>query len=192
MRRRITPLLVALAAACCTAAAPAPQQHTAAPAPPPLTVMVGDTDTLGRILTDSEGRTLYRYDLEHDGTVVCVASCTATRKPLLTRLGTELRLPPGIAGTLGTVSRPDGGDQVTYNGSPLYLFTGDAKPSDTNGVTLDWHVLQPRDAPTARAAQTAGAARAGSRAGGDPGKASPRSRSVRARPPSPPASVPRA
>ncbi|MEU6063255.1 hypothetical protein ABZ864_01775 [Streptomyces sp. NPDC047082] len=145
MQRPMTPFLAALAVASCMAAAP--QQHpAAAPTPPPLTVMVEYTGTLGRVLTAPDGRTLYRYDREDGGTVACVATCTDTRRPFLTRPGTELRLPPGIAGRLGTVSRPDGGDQVTYDGSPLYTYTADEQPVDTNGETLHWHVIQPRNA----------------------------------------------
>jgi predicted lipoprotein with Yx(FWY)xxD motif len=109
--------------------------------------MVADTDTMGRVLTDPDGRTLYRDDRERTGTVVCVGRCTDTRKPLLHQPGAELRLPPGIAGTLGTVTRPDGGDQVTYDGSPLYWFTGDQHPADTSGVSLLWHAINPQNAP---------------------------------------------
>ncbi|MFJ3303242.1 hypothetical protein ACIPSA_08995 [Streptomyces sp. NPDC086549] len=149
MQRPMTPFLAALAVASCMAAAP--QQHpAAAPTPPPLTVMVEYTDNLGRVLTTPDGRTLYRYDREDAGKVLCVSTCTDTHKPLLTRPGTELRLPPGIVGTLGTVSLPDGGDQVTYDGSPLYTYTADKQPGDTDGVTLHWHVIQPRNTPRAQ------------------------------------------
>jgi predicted lipoprotein with Yx(FWY)xxD motif len=34
---------------------------------------------------------------------------------------------------LGTIPRSDGGPQVTYNGHPSYLLSGDHKPDDTNG-----------------------------------------------------------
>ncbi|MFC7260408.1 COG4315 family predicted lipoprotein [Streptomyces lutosisoli] len=143
-RRRVTPLLAAIAVASCLGL---PHPAVAAPEPPPLTVMVADTDTMGRILTDLDGRTLYRFDREGDGNIACFRSCTDTHKPLLNPPGAELRLPPGIAGTLGTVARPDGGDQVTYDGSPLYSYTGDLQPADTNGVDLFWHVINPENAP---------------------------------------------
>jgi predicted lipoprotein with Yx(FWY)xxD motif len=134
--RALSASLLAVAAASATG--------PAAPAPPPPTVMVADTETLGRVLTDPDGHTLYRYDLDTSTTVACVDPCTITRKPLLTPPGSTLQLPYGIAGTLGTITRPDGGDQVTYDGSPLYWFTGDRAPADTSGVDLEWHVISPR------------------------------------------------
>ncbi|MEU6089437.1 hypothetical protein ABZ865_22005 [Streptomyces sp. NPDC047085] len=144
MRGPLTCFLAAAAVATCLgAAAPA-----TAPEPPPLTLMVGDSQTMGPVYTDPDGHTVYRYDRETaTGTVACTGACTVTRKPLLAQPGTELRLPPGLAGTLGTVTRPDGpGRQVTYDGSPLYTYTGDTQPADTVGVNLDWHVIAPRDA----------------------------------------------
>ncbi|MET9381676.1 hypothetical protein ABZY09_11410 [Streptomyces sp. NPDC002928] len=136
MRALLTPILAAAAVVACPGAAPEP---------PPLTVMTADSETMGRVLTDLDGHTLYRYDPETGtGTVVCLGPCTDTRKPLLTEPGAVLALPPGIAGALSTVARPDGrGDQVTYDGSPLYTFTGDAQPAETNGVTRNWHVITP-------------------------------------------------
>ena len=47
---------------------------------------------------------------------------------------------------LATTKRSDGGTQITYNGHPLYLYSGDKKPGDTNGQGLNtfgglWYVL---------------------------------------------------
>jgi predicted lipoprotein with Yx(FWY)xxD motif len=49
---------------------------------------------------------------------------------------------------LGTTKRSDGKTQVTYNGHPLYLFSGDTKPGDAGGQNVDafgakWYVLSP-------------------------------------------------
>jgi predicted lipoprotein with Yx(FWY)xxD motif len=35
---------------------------------------------------------------------------------------------------LSTITRDDGTTQVTYNGWPLYTFSGDTAPGDTNGA----------------------------------------------------------
>jgi hypothetical protein len=49
---------------------------------------------------------------------------------------------------VGTTTRPDGEQQVTYNGHPLYLYAGDEKAGDTRGEGLtdygaSWYVLSP-------------------------------------------------
>jgi hypothetical protein len=49
---------------------------------------------------------------------------------------------------LGTTPRSDGQPQVTYNGHPLYTFTGDQNPGDTSGQGVSafgalWYVVSP-------------------------------------------------
>jgi predicted lipoprotein with Yx(FWY)xxD motif len=48
----------------------------------------------------------------------------------------------------GTTPRSDGRPEVTYNGHPLYTYTGDSKPGDVNGQGLTafgaaWFALSP-------------------------------------------------
>jgi predicted lipoprotein with Yx(FWY)xxD motif len=50
------------------------------------------------------------------------------------------------ASIVGTSARSNGKPQVTYNGHPLYLFSGDQKPGDTNGEGVNafgglWYAL---------------------------------------------------
>jgi predicted lipoprotein with Yx(FWY)xxD motif len=52
------------------------------------------------------------------------------------------------ASLVGTTTRSDGTSQVTYNGHPVYRYSGDQKPGDTAGEGLDafgaeWYVLSP-------------------------------------------------
>jgi len=47
-----------------------------------------------------------------------------------------------------TIARTDGSPQVTYNGHPVYLFSGDQQSGDTNGEGVSafggsWYVLSP-------------------------------------------------
>jgi predicted lipoprotein with Yx(FWY)xxD motif len=150
MRRLvIAPLAVAAVASVLVGAAPADTTTPPAPTPAPFTVLVTDTDIQGRVFTAPNGQVLYRYsgdDLAH-GVFGCTAACLTTHPPLLTRPGTPLRMPPGVAGTLSATVRPDHvGDQVTLDGAPLYAFTGD-RPDDVNGGTLAWHPVQALPAP---------------------------------------------
>jgi predicted lipoprotein with Yx(FWY)xxD motif len=43
----------------------------------------------------------------------------------------------GITGTFATIKRGDGSTQATFNGHPLYTFTGDAAPGQNNGNGRD-------------------------------------------------------
>jgi hypothetical protein len=62
-----------------------------------------------------------------------------------------------VTGTLGTITRADNGAvQVTYNGLPLYFFSKDTKPGDTNGFYPNWNlvVLAAEATPTPAATAT--------------------------------------
>jgi predicted lipoprotein with Yx(FWY)xxD motif len=115
--------------------------------PPPLTVWVSDTAGLGVVLSAPDGDTLYRYDGEGAGRVTCTGRCVAGWKPYLVAPGSALREPDGLAGSLATVLRPDGGLQVTYSGHPLYRYAADAGAQETAGDGLAgphgrWHAVQ--------------------------------------------------
>ena len=52
----------------------------------------------------------------------------------------------GLDGTqFGTAQTTDGKMMVTYKGAPLYYYTNDTKPSDTNGNNVGgvWSVVAP-------------------------------------------------
>ena len=100
--------------------------------------------TLGQILTDSLGMTLYTYAKDTANTSNCTGQCLANW-PALPAAATS-SLPSGVPGTLGTITRSDGTSQVTYNGHPLYYFIGDKLPGDTKGNGLAsgaWKVVPP-------------------------------------------------
>ena len=51
---------------------------------------------------------------------------------------------PGVTGKLATIRRSDGATQATYNGHPLYTYTGDSAPGQAKGNGLNvsggvWH-----------------------------------------------------
>jgi predicted lipoprotein with Yx(FWY)xxD motif len=73
--------------------------------------------------------TLYSLSAERAGKLICTStSCTQVWHPLVATAGT-----PGGVASLSTVARPDGSQQVTYKGMPLYTFAQDQHPGDAKG-----------------------------------------------------------
>lgn len=82
------------------------------------------TDALSAMLLTGGGWhafPLYSYSLDSPSTSACTAACAQRFEPLLTT-GTPGIEGTGVSGSIGTITRPDGTTQLTYNGHPLYLF----------------------------------------------------------------------
>jgi predicted lipoprotein with Yx(FWY)xxD motif len=80
------------------------------------------------VLVDANGMTLYHLTGEQDGQFICTsAECEKNWPPVAASAMSE-----SVAG-LGTVKRPDGMEQLTYKGEPLYTFAGDKAPGEANG-----------------------------------------------------------
>lgn len=112
------------------------------------TEVEAEDSSLGTILTDSDGRTLYVFLNDTDGESTCYDDC-AQSWPALAARG-EVVAGDGVdAALLGTVERTDGDAQVTYAGRPLYYFSGDEAPGDTNGQEIGdvWYVVSPEGEP---------------------------------------------
>jgi predicted lipoprotein with Yx(FWY)xxD motif len=110
-------------------AAPAEPATTAAQATGGTTVAVAN-GTLGDILVDGDGRTLYAFTKDQGDQSACSGQC-ADNWPALT--GTATAGTGVQASMLSASMQADGNNQVTYDGKPLYYFAGDAKPGDVNG-----------------------------------------------------------
>ena len=115
----------------------------AAPAPEgPTTVAVADT-ALGPILVDGRGWTLYRFLPDGRQVQACSGDCL-TQWPLLPWNG-QVQAGAGLdPAALQPVERAEG-VQVTCGGWPLYTFTGDTAPGETNGHQLNgsWYAVAP-------------------------------------------------
>ena len=99
--------------------------------------------SLGEILTDGDGMTLYTFASDSVNKSACTGACAKNWPPLL--VTDHIIQPAGIAGTFGILLRDDSTVQVTYNGMPLYRYAADHAPGDTNGegVIGKWHVARP-------------------------------------------------
>jgi predicted lipoprotein with Yx(FWY)xxD motif len=113
---------------------------TAVPAP---TVSTQTHSRFGNVLVDAEGRTLYTFDRDQGDTSACQDACAQTWPPLLLPSPAHAPSAAGVpTASMGAITRPDGGRQVTYNGKPLYRYAADARPGDVNGDGVGgvWHV----------------------------------------------------
>jgi predicted lipoprotein with Yx(FWY)xxD motif len=105
------------------------------------------SSSLGQILVDGKGMTLYLFEKDTGTTSTCNGSC-ADFWPPVTTTGAPNAGQGVMAGKLGTTTRSDGKTEVTYNGHPLYYYSGDKKPGDVTGQGLNafgalWYVLSP-------------------------------------------------
>jgi predicted lipoprotein with Yx(FWY)xxD motif len=141
--RRITAVMIALLLAIGAMASIAAIATSAVSTP--ATVKTRST-TLGTILVDAKGRTLYLFMKDKNGKSACTGACATAWPPLLTK-GQPKTAGRASASKLGTTKRSDGTTQVTYNSHPLYRFIQDKNtPGSIKGQGLkafgaEWYVL---------------------------------------------------
>jgi len=105
------------------------------------------SSSLGKILVDAKGRTLYLFEKDKSGKSACYGQCTKYWPPLLTT-GKPTAAAGVNASLLGTTRRTNGAMQVTYAHHPLYRYAGDTAPGQTTGQGSDnfgaeWYVVAP-------------------------------------------------
>jgi len=128
------------AAAPSSEAAPSPSKA----APVKGLKVVADA-TLGKVVTDWQGWTLYRFekDTPKPSKSNCAADCLA-KWPYVPYVegqkteGVDVKL-------VGKLTRADGGLQLTINGWPAYRYSGDAKAGETKGQGVGnvWYAFTP-------------------------------------------------
>jgi predicted lipoprotein with Yx(FWY)xxD motif len=122
------------------------------------TIDGAEVQGLGSVLVDAEGMTVYLFTPDEGGTAsTCYGSCEAAWPPVLSE-GRPTAGEGASSSALGTTKRKDGSTQVTYEGHPLYTFSGDEAPGEANGQELDgtWFALD--EAGTAVQGQASGSA----------------------------------
>ena len=109
-------------------------------APPRAHVSVRST-SLGSVLVDSRGHTLYAFDLDKGTKSACSGVCAASWFPFLT---TAKPLTAGgvPAAKLGLAKRANGKWQVMFAGHLLYFFAGDKAAGQVRGASIEhWAAL---------------------------------------------------
>ena len=126
-------------------------------------------NSLGSILVNASGRTLYLFKADSATKSACSGACAGAWPPLLAK-GAVTAGSGVTASKLGTIERSDGSRQVSYNGHPLYLFIQDTKPGQAagQGVTAfgaGWFALSPggdqASAPASSSGSSAGSSSTG-------------------------------
>jgi len=124
----------------------------------------------GMALVDEEGKTLYLWEADKNGTSTCSGACAAAWPPVTTS-------GPPQAGSgvdkalLSTVKRSDGTEQVTYNGHPLYYYVGDTHSGTFTGQGSDqfgakWWLIAPSGTAITAANASSASGSSGSSGGG--------------------------
>ncbi len=126
------------------------QQQVSSSSTPPAAVQSADTvrvasSTLGTILVDAKGNTLYYFanDIPGSGASACTAQC-AVVWPVFSA-GTIQVSSPLNAADFGSITRADGTNQTTWKGWPLYYYASDSAPGQVNGENVQkiWFVVKP-------------------------------------------------
>ncbi|MEP6758476.1 MAG: hypothetical protein ABJB55_04720 [Actinomycetota bacterium] len=134
------------------------------------TVATADVGTLGKVLVNGSGRTLYLFESDTGTTSTCTGSCAGTW-PALVTAGAATTGSGATASMLGTTTRDDGTTQVTYNGHPLYIYSGDTTAGDANGEGIGGVWFAVTSSGTPAQASTGGTPTASGSGGGGYGHA---------------------
>jgi predicted lipoprotein with Yx(FWY)xxD motif len=104
------------------------------------------------VLADSAGKTLYSAAVEKGGKILCVDACTSSWDPMLASSADAEKAAGELGAKLGVVRRPDGEQQLTLRGLPLYTFAeeragkleGDGFVDDFQGTHFQWEAARTR------------------------------------------------
>jgi len=99
--------------------------------------------SLGDVLVDAHGMTLYGFTNDTNGVSTCRGTCAMSWMPLIVSRG--WKADPAVVAKLHVITRADGQHQLVAGKWPLYTFTGDRAAGDVNGQGSlgKWFVVQP-------------------------------------------------
>ena len=113
---------------------------TACAAVPVAQTGPGERETsLGKVLTDANGMTLYTYDKDPIGKVTCTGLCAIVWPP-----ADAVAPVAPTTGSISVIKKPDGAGQWARDGHPLYAYRLDKEPVDVKGEGVDgvWQVAR--------------------------------------------------
>lgn len=101
--------------------------------------------SLGPVLVDANGRTLYLFEGDKPEVSTLSAAGQAVWPPFTSSIK-PAALNGAVAADIGTTKGSGASAQITYSGHPLYYYVGDGHPGQTAGEGLNefgarWYVL---------------------------------------------------
>jgi predicted lipoprotein with Yx(FWY)xxD motif len=111
------------------------------------TVITTAKSSSGTFLTNGSGRAVYLWTKDTGDMSNCDGACAGAWPPVTTT-GTATASGSAKASDIGTITRSDGSKQVTYDGHPLYYFSGDSGAGTATGQGSDgfgakWWLVAP-------------------------------------------------
>jgi predicted lipoprotein with Yx(FWY)xxD motif len=133
------PVFLALALASCAPYQPPPGRtpppNAALPAGAPAQVA---NTSIGPVLADARGMTLYTFTKDPPSQSACNGSCAAEWPPLI---ASPTAVP---AGAWSIIVRADGSRQWAYRGKALYTYVKDHPgATDCDGAGGEWYAARP-------------------------------------------------
>jgi predicted lipoprotein with Yx(FWY)xxD motif len=102
-------------------------------------------DQFGPVLATPKKQALYYWNVEKDLRIHCKGSCARLWPPLVVRSRAAVRAHvAGIKGTFGTIKRPDGRIQVTFNRRPVYTYAHEGPTQVLCDDVDGWFVVRLR------------------------------------------------
>ena len=114
------------------------------------TVISSASSSAGPVLINGSGRAVYVWAKDTKDMSACTGAC-ASAWPPVQATGKVTAALSAVSSDLGTITRSDGTKQVTYDGHPLYYFSGDSGAGQANGQGSDnfgaeWWLVAPSGA----------------------------------------------
>jgi len=99
--------------------------------------------SIGTVLVNSKGRTLYLFTPDSPTKSLCTGACADEWTAFTVKVGTRITVGGGVRSNKITTIKRGHARQVVYAGHPLYTFTDDSRAGETNGEGDDgtWFAL---------------------------------------------------
>jgi predicted lipoprotein with Yx(FWY)xxD motif len=104
------------------------------------------TTSLGKVVVDGQGRTVYMLTADHGGHSSCSNACLQYWPPVAPGKAS------GLGAKVGATATTTGGQTATVGNWPVYTYVGDAKPGDVSGEGIAnfggvWYAVSPNGTP---------------------------------------------